>query len=384
MTDSKSPNYVGIFFNILSWLLFAIFGVEPLDRYLGMAEPEKLWKVINLDKRENLYQGDVSRFGELYASGCQLVELLKNPTWLDFKIPSKFIKASKQKSRDSPLISLPQEIIDLVTKNLSDNGDHDAVMCLGLTCTYFFRLLANNIQKAIQEDIGQWRNDRLMFIGPDAPGLPKNLGTADEEAEWSQFEECSLYNMETRIAHTSLPEGGPPQLLEKHRSPQLFQVYGRLITRAQAIMQRRNERDSLYRFDRLLEYLMHIPKSARLEGSRAVLRNLVTKEYVRGQDLAMVQFPRNLGEALLCFCMWSGDTASNPNVPEGGRWVGHRFDIAMAATVEGKEWTNVTVEALNRLCISENERIYWFVAPGDRIFASEMAALAVRMGTFGQ
>ncbi|KAJ4259711.1 hypothetical protein NW762_007642 [Fusarium torreyae] len=349
-----------------------------------MAEPEQPWKVINLDKRENLHPGDVSGFGEIFASGYQLVDLLKNPTWLKFKIPGSSIRVSKQKSLGSPLISLPQEIIDQVAKNLSDDGDRDAIICLALSCTYFFRLLANNMQKVIHEDVGQWRKNRLMFIAPNAPGFPRNVGTAEEEAEWNQIEGSSLYNMETRPAHTSLSEEGPLQRRMTYRAPQLFQVDGRQITRARDIMKNCNDIDSLERFGRLLKHLMKIPKSLKWHQIQAVLRNLDTKEYIRGQPLTVDQHPRNLGEALICFLMWSGDTTLDPDVPDAGRWVGHRFDISMAVTVEGEEWTDVTQEALNRLCLSGNERIYWFLTRRDQIFPSEMAALAVQMGMLGQ
>ena len=73
---------------------------------------------------------------------------------------------------------LPQEIIDAIARHVK--SDVTDVICLALTCTYFFRLLANNMQDAFIEDTAPRAGDRLVFLGEYTQGAPPGILTDEE------------------------------------------------------------------------------------------------------------------------------------------------------------------------------------------------------------
>ncbi|KAF4973177.1 hypothetical protein FZEAL_9394 [Fusarium zealandicum] len=305
------------------------------------------WHLLNIDKRcivRNV--GGLKLIEFIFSKSAeQLVGLLSNPYWLKFNISSNLVRESKKKSLGSLLTSLPQEIIDMIVSLLFDGRNHDDFICLSLTCTYFFRLLAGKVQEIIIEDTGPWVGDRLIFVGDYADGYPANIATPEEEAVWDKISpeyNNPLYEMD----HQTAAEG-PLAAVSSFTPEDPFIVWG---DRLKLVRERlKEERESLECFDRLVQLLMHTPDKVEPAMRRAVLRNLDTHEYVRDEALANSRYAYSLGEAVVVFTTWTQDGSGLQDLSGEGEWAGHHFDISAMATVADEQWVDVSDVAIDKL-----------------------------------
>ncbi|KAF5674967.1 f-box domain-containing protein [Fusarium heterosporum] len=312
------------------------------------------FKFVNLDKVEHFAEKDCPDGGEVIMTGDKLVSLLRKPIWVNFEIAPIHYLAAKQKSPESRLISMPSELLDKVFKNLKDNGDGDALVCLALTNSYFFRVLAKDLQKILLADAGKWGGDRVVFAGTLAAGIPSDVRTSEEEAEWWSKKHHTLADIDTKEI---IPAGG------NFKSPlipmgptELFNAPGDVLIRAKATMTKEIDIPALELLERLLSLLMQEPNLSD-EQKKPVLRNLITKQFIRGEGcFGNMNREASLGEALLPFIWFVGDQAWTP---ARDLWFGHRFDISPAVTVDSPEWTDITSEATEDIKFFYMSRILW-------------------------
>ncbi|KAM5346976.1 hypothetical protein ACJ41O_009981 [Fusarium nematophilum] len=312
------------------------------------------WKFINIDKRRKVRHVGGFTLDEfiLATFAEQIVGLLGTPFRLKFEIPSDKIRASKMKSLGSPLIKLPQEILDMIVRLLLDSHADEDLICLSLTCGYFFRLCARSVQTLLDEDEGGWVGDRLIFVGDYAHGLPDDLGNPEERKAWREigtendFPGNPLYVLDKNAVGEGRHATINPIFAEKP-----FEVWGGVADFARKRLE--EEPESLQRFNRLLKFIRHSPGCLKPEQKRGVLRNLTTKEYVRDQAVAESEYAYSLGEVLCMFTTWTNDASGTEGLPLEGEWAGHRFDIApMEYLADDDEWTDVSSEAISRLKVA--------------------------------
>ncbi|KAK7430720.1 hypothetical protein QQZ08_002764 [Neonectria magnoliae] len=243
------------------------------------------WKLVNIDKRRELFNHEKLELSGhcqlqlreflLSTIAEQLVSLLRISKLRPFKVSEDQIHTAKVKSVSSPLIALPQEIIDLVVSVLVSSGSDVDVVCLSLTCSYFFRLLASTNQTIVARNDAPWAGDRLILVGDFAEGIPPGIATDDELQEWKKFGENPFYNLAEAQVGERLPSEMPHWIRkgmveQAHMLPSF--IYQRLAGNGQNLC------------DRLMRmlYVWDWPPADEVEpgSDSAILRNLTTKEYV--------------------------------------------------------------------------------------------------------
>ncbi|KAJ4132849.1 hypothetical protein NW754_015663 [Fusarium falciforme] len=307
------------------------------------------WKLINIDKKRKLRHIGQPKLLEILksTSGEQLVGLLANPSWLRFQIPAEKAIPAKKRNYDSLLVNLPQNVIDLIVALLYECR-HDAdLICLSVTCSYFFRLIAHMIQAAISEDIGQWAGDRLILISERAVGYPPEIATVLERFQWDSDGTNPLYGM----GEQAVAEGHHSTLASLVKE-QPFEVWGRALDNVRERLDQKQEVS--LPFKRLMKLLMHNPHFPNSHRP-AVLRNLTTKQFISDDALARSNFSYSLGEVLLCYITWGEETAQDERVrlPMKGEWAGHRFDITTREKVSG--WEDVSQQVIKRMMMATRE-----------------------------
>ncbi|KPM41406.1 hypothetical protein AK830_g5137 [Neonectria ditissima] len=308
------------------------------------------WKLVNIDKKRqlfnhaklNLFSHGQLQLREFLLNGIaeQLVGLLRVPRWSAFNISNEDIFASKLKSATSPLVSLPQEIVDLVVSALAcSGGEH--VICLSLTCSYFFRLLSSSNQTLLIRDVAPWAGDRLILVGDFAEGIPAGIASDDEHREWTQLGENPLYDLPD--AHVG--ENLPPEMPHWMRKGMVERPH-MLISHVQ---ERLKEDDGdLQLCARLMQMLTTQSHDTEPSKHQSVLRNLTTKEYILDETIAKSQFAYSLGEVLATFSLWTEEPSGTQSLGCKGIWAGHRFDIATLGEVT-EEWTDLSAKAIENL-----------------------------------
>lgn len=302
------------------------------------------WELINIDKQSQLRTGLASNFWEFlkFTPTEQLVGLLKKSHWAPFRIPAKHIRAAKAKATKNRFISLPQEIIDQIIYNVAaDRGNRDMI-CLALTCAYFFRILATSIQDIMRNDCGPWAGDRLVFAG-DAGGrgwphelwnfmLPDFPMSVVAEGKLAR-RRCSYF-----------------EKFERHPA----EMYGKL--RHSVKDRLKGETASFRRFKRLAKLLTVEPHYITHGAKEPVLRNLTTKQYVRDAELAQSKYAYSLGEVVMVQTIWTQDPKDVERLGTEAEWRGHKFDISVMEDVAGDDWTDVSGEAVERLALAATEQ----------------------------
>ncbi|KAF5020122.1 hypothetical protein F66182_7854 [Fusarium sp. NRRL 66182] len=311
------------------------------------------WKLINIQKRERLDYDNVRMPDEslsVYGAGAQLMSLLRNPAWLTFEIPDQLIRKSKLESSASPLIAMPQEIINMVTREIDESGDDDAMVCLALTCGYFFRLLANTMQKKLLNEMGRWAGDRLINLNNLAE-VPRGIMSPEEEAEVGDIFTNKAFDKGVPRKHAwnvELNPWHPWPTLDDIPIREIFHAEGLLIQSARATLEKHKDYESIDRFHLFLDFIALPPARLTYEQRMPVIRNIDKKEYFRCDHLASFhEFISNVGEAIAGYCSLKGEsdgsTVARP-------WVGDRFDITHAVRVEGPEWKEVTFPFFCAIC----------------------------------
>lgn len=253
----------------------------------------------------------------------------------------------------SPLIALPQEIINLVVANVIKNSEIDKTVQtmtnLALTCTYFLRLLARPLQARLTQ--ASWAGDRLIFVGDYAEGYPPNIASEEEEKEWARKPDGRNANPlyfvtdkhmeEYKVDPNDEEETGGKRVgteeAEKDFDP------ARLLGRHNLA-----EENDLRRCDILIKLLTSQPKPVDKTHSKPILRNLTAKKYVRDQALAESKPNYSLGDIIIALGLWTADGSGTRNLDVPGRWAGHRFDIATLADVD-EVWEDASEMALDAL-----------------------------------
>ncbi|KAL2689446.1 hypothetical protein Neosp_003500 [[Neocosmospora] mangrovei] len=307
------------------------------------------WKLINIDKKRQLRHVGQPKLLDILksTSGEQLVGLLANPSWLRFQIPAEKAIPAKKRNHDSPLVNLPQNIIDSIVALLYECRNDADLICLSVTCSYFFRLISHLIQAAISEDIGQWAGDRLILIGERAVGYPPEIATVLERFQWDSDGTNPLYEM----GEQAVAEGHHSTLASLVKE-QPFEVWGRALDNVRERLDQKQEVS--LPFKRLMKLLMHNPHFPSSHRP-AVLRNLTTKQFISDDALARSNFSYSLGEVLLCYITWGEEAAQDERVrlPMKGEWAGHRFDITTREKVSG--WDDVSQQVIKRMMMATRE-----------------------------
>ncbi|KAK8874002.1 hypothetical protein PGQ11_004516 [Apiospora arundinis] len=88
------------------------------------------WRLVDIDRREELSQISKSNFPPYGLEGPILTDLLKLAKWKPITFDSNAIAASKRSGDRPSLVGLPQEIIDRIVELICeetavDDGDDD-------------------------------------------------------------------------------------------------------------------------------------------------------------------------------------------------------------------------------------------------------------------
>ncbi|GLB37941.1 hypothetical protein LshimejAT787_0409920 [Lyophyllum shimeji] len=322
----------------------------------------------------------------------------------------KFPKRSPANRGQHGLGKCPDELIDMVFGHLHDWLD---VVCFVTTCQRYYEIGRPHLAACVERSIiSAWAGDRLICVGGGTeiddvpPGALTMMETAFVKEQVRSVEQLDAfafrkaYEDDEDDAHE---DGGSdadseywhacfvlemiPKLQhdadEKYERVQSFGrgdpdtwIYCSLMLKERYSARGRDASfDELYElstllFNRWRDALMVIHRGLddkRLYGGTYVLRNLTTREYVRGdaiRDLwAMPGKPYlkavRFEHALLVRITWSGDPDLNiryqgPLKLHRGVWAGHRFDICQISTVVDEEghiddWEDVTKDVLEEV-----------------------------------
>ncbi|RGP78678.1 hypothetical protein FLONG3_3215 [Fusarium longipes] len=241
------------------------------------------WRFVNLDHNEHLKSPDRPNVTQVAEVGSNLTKILRNPIWARYKTTNKTIETARKKKAHGDFAKLPREIVLNIIFSFEDSKDGLAILSLGMTCTYFFRLLGVKMQSVLQKDAGPWRNERLSFAGPWAPGIPDGAGTDEEEHDWHARRIQTFHEL-----HTYPVSLGHIQPATPLTAPEIFQLPGYRSNRIIDMMIRdcMSTVEDAETFQRMIQVLMQDPGCFNKAQMSHVLRNLTTKEYVRGDVLA--------------------------------------------------------------------------------------------------
>lgn len=314
------------------------------------------WELINIDKQAELRNGRASNFWEFlkFTPAEQLVRLLKKSHWMPFRISAKDIRAAKIKATKSRLICLPQEIIDQIIYHVAEARGNLDLICLTLTCAYFFRLLSTSLQDIMSNDCGPWAGDRLVFAG-DAGGIGK---------PYELWDFLSLDFPISHVAEGKLARRNCSYFERFERHP--AEIYGKLGCSVKDRL--KGETASFRRFKRLAKLLTVEPHYITHGNRDPVLRNLTTKEFVRDAEIAQSEYAYSLGEVVMVQTIWTMDPKDVGRLGIEAEWRCHRFDISVMEDVAGDDWTDVSSRAVERLALAATEgfrkrngrRVRWY------------------------
>ncbi|KAI6775236.1 hypothetical protein HG530_001994 [Fusarium avenaceum] len=332
------------------------------------------FKFINLDKGEHTQEGDPQHMKNVVVTADNLVSLLRKPEWVEFKINPANMHFSKEKNRDNcKLMCLPQEMIDKICKNLVNEGNGAAVICLALSNSYFFRLLGGDLQKLLAGNAGKWAGDRVVFASDLARGIAEGIGSPEEEAEWW----ANRYTSLTELKTTEIKPYVDKKARLPKTAPEIFAVPGEFIIDAKAIMNMKRDHKGIALLDSVLLILQQ-PLDVPYQQKPPILRNLDTKEFVRADGcVGLNHREASLGEALMAFTCFVGDHSWKPN---NLRWIGHRFDISPAKSIEGEEgWVDVTRQATDGIKYNDISLSVWRQSLDRFLLVAQPTAFAARM-----
>lgn len=252
-------------------------------------------------------------------------------------------------------------------------ADPVTVVSLALSCRYFWEIGLRYLQKVFHEDNGSWLGDRLIILGDYTrfDDLPCGIFNKDESAFIEHYN-ASIQAVET--THRDLSGGSdPPELMDvwdKFVLERCSPFGGLLSPKSELIrMLHRNDRDCQFAYNDYASGSYSIFYDAvppadwphEFNTRAHVLRNLVAKEYIRGD--AFMKFHQEndlettwrLADILVLRICWSSsdDIALqyDRNVHRGP-WAGHRFDLIekdWLTTGEGitSEWKDVSAAVLD-------------------------------------
>ncbi|KZV84190.1 hypothetical protein EXIGLDRAFT_842415 [Exidia glandulosa HHB12029] len=348
------------------------------------------WVIVNLDKRvfqeisklgESIWDLQLTpRFTRRYRiwSSQQIMERIYKERNIE-KLPPSPAPQTK-----SPFFhKLAVELIRMIFA--ANNDDFDTNACLALTCRRAWDIGALEFfTPHLDPSYGSWNGDRVIIFGDYArfDDLPDGIFTAEEQKfiddalDVAHRTEDTTMTVYDSFVHGRCVEPEDPlsysrpvhNLLRQEVLDEQSAYYVR------AARSRRNGTASIDASEREWEYrdpseilrrgINFDTDAYRLEDM--VLRNLTTKEYVRGesfaQSLADAEAENwfidwDIGDILALRICWSSDSSAALSYDRGitrGQWAGHRFDIvskdALPHDADGNvlpEWTDVSDEIMD-------------------------------------
>ncbi|OQO06866.1 hypothetical protein B0A48_07432 [Cryoendolithus antarcticus] len=249
------------------------------------------WKLINVDKKVERRSRD------------DLESLLRIPRLRKVRTPAWPI-AGLPDSSIGTFIVLPPELVGAITMLL----DHQSIICLALTSTYFYRLLISSFRQAIIALTPAWVGDRIVHIGDYAETSPP---TCPEFV-------CQPYTWTPQLSEAEQAQG------EAAANPLYHLITERQSDGAQAY-------------------------GSSVKPLDNILRNLHLKQYVRLEALPESADIEDVGHLIEAYITWTdAHQRVHDRVGCKGPWAGCGLDIVDAADFEEREgWRDVTVEALD-------------------------------------
>ncbi|KAJ5377972.1 uncharacterized protein N7496_005381 [Penicillium cataractarum] len=244
------------------------------------------------------------------------------------------------------LFNFPSEIHHRIFSLLDVVED---VLRFSLTNRYFWAVGLAHIEEHIIASLAPWAGEKIICVSDksDPHDFPPNLLTPTEAEEVKELNKLYDFNSFS-IRNTYKKIGGPP-LSQKLQIWFLDYEAGHYMgtaNRAEIMMGLKPE---------ILEFY---PRD-----QRWILRNLTTREYVRGEVIALkeefIHGPQievfGFAEVLISRISWSTqpEKIGGGNNITRGKWAGHRFDITPLAWLQekhGKEpWRDVSNEILREI-----------------------------------
>ncbi|KAK3657525.1 hypothetical protein LTR56_002299 [Elasticomyces elasticus] len=301
------------------------------------------WKIVCLEKAQVLENHGGVKLWELLMNGVpeQLVDLLKVPKLRAYKFSNAAVASARARSIDIKLIAIPQEIIDEILTYITSGVD---LINLGLSCSYFFRLLGPVLIQAIVESEAPWAGRRLVTVGDYAEGIPSCVEPDTIRYIVSQGMDDEYWDDEGEadeaMARNPLYRMGAEEISDRLGMDDALRCCGRAHRHHRSTQIRRLAYLHMNAGEvELLDRLTRHP--APTTSLQAVLRCLDLKEFVRDDVIASSEYAYSLGEVLCCFSTWTADGPC-------GRWAGCRFDITVSQHVD-YTWTDVSEEAVEYL-----------------------------------
>ncbi|GAB1734866.1 hypothetical protein NU195Hw_g7516t1, partial [Hortaea werneckii] len=296
------------------------------------------WELINIDARQQLLNhGGGRKLWEILHNRLpeMLVDLLKVPDLKRMRFAEGVVGEVKiramARNKACKLLALPQEILDRVTSHVQEGLD---VICLALSHSYFFRLLAERVREAVIADEAPWAGARIVLVGDYATSVP------------SSVTEVETHDFVTVHDHEDDPDI-PPSADER-----AFRARNPLYS-----MQKGSVSDAVVPVDWPVDWAEEWARIAAMDKPRGwknmrttmppnnnknvggrggnplsssyVLRNLTKRLFVRDSVLGRrsSRYRYSLGEALCTRVLWTADPSGTMGLGCRGKWAGDRFDI---------------------------------------------------------
>ena len=232
---------------------------------------------------------------------------------------------------------MPQELVDTVLDEMTDT---ESTMCLALTCSYFFRMLAARVQLALKAEAAPWAGDRLMLIGDRARSEPANLLTPqDIESVNSKLRAHLQPGWRLFVLAQLFRRAGPNSTPSRMRSNRSC-LFGLSYLDGSESAQ----------YDRLLNIIRQDTGN-----TNWILRNHTLKHYVSEAALKKYRSRYMLEDVIFGFASWSDPVAASYcDARDYGIWSGHCVDITTLEDLKGHalnsmEWKDVSESAIERI-----------------------------------
>ncbi|KAI7153807.1 hypothetical protein KC349_g8130 [Hortaea werneckii] len=334
------------------------------------------WEIINIDHRHVLLNHQGLKLPEILHNRIpeMLVDLLKVPPLKKLRFAGAAVAGAKmraiERNEGCKFLALPQEILDSITSYIQEGLN---VICLALSHSYFFRLLADRVREAVIADEAPWAGDRILVVGDYATSVPSSVTAAETHHFVSTHEDddpdfppsadqCAfrarnpLYSMDKRNVSDAVV---PVDLAkERERIEALKASRGWKRARGEEVALgvrrarvRRLGGEEMGMLDRLLLLLptpspssssasasspcvssMAFPDKKKISGegesapsfsSSYILRNLTKRLFIRDSVLARSSSYRySLGEALCTRILWTQDPSGTMGLGCRGKWAG--------------------------------------------------------------
>lgn len=244
------------------------------------------------------------------------------------------------------LYYLPSKIHHRIFSHLSESQD---VLRLSLTNHYFWAVGLRHLEDFIMRSMAPWAGERIICVSDQssAHDFPDTLLSPDEKSDVQEL--GRIYDLKNFSLNNTWKTVGGPLLSEELQK--WFEEYEDThpmseADRAEIIMGLKPE---------ILEFF---PRD-----QSWILRNLTTKEYVRGEVIALkqefVHGPNievlGFAEILISRISWSSGEiqfGKDKNLARG-KWAGHRFDITTLSvheeTTGRDEWKDISDEILREI-----------------------------------